>query len=716
MTKKKPNPGTRVQGQKPAGEKKIQRKSPLSSSASDGMVYISGQPVSEWALLGACLVLTFFVFANTFWAGFVNWDDHGYLWENKLIQPLSLGAIRNMFTDHICGAYSPMTALTYSIEHMFDTGTAVAGDPYHGFQPFLYHFDNVLLHLGTTALVFIFLRDLGIRGWGLAFATILFGIHPMRVESVAWVTERKDVLYGLFYVAALITYWRYLNNDRKPLLLGLTFLLGMFSYFSKIQAVLLPLSMFTLDYLAGRNLLKPAVWLEKLPFLAMSLLIGWVGIHYLGVASGFEDTGYPFWSRILFGTYSLVMYALRLVFPIGLSTYYPYPALNNGVVDMPAFYYATPLLVLAAAFFVLRALRSNRILVFGIGFFFLNIVLLLQIKGAGKAFMADRFTYIPYLGFFFLLGYYYNKMAEGALLPSLRKALPIVALAFVGICGILTILQNNTWKDSLSLWDNVTKQYPNDALSWTNKGDAYITLKDFANASKTYEEAIKVNPGYHDAQFNLATVYFNSKDYANAIKWFTSAIQVYESTGKPDPDAYYNRGTAYINLKEFDKGFADYQKAQQQGTKMAPEIIHRDLGDAYNGLKQYDRALAEYDESLKYKKDPNIYYLKGNAYASGLGQFEKAIEQYDQALLLKPEYLDAVNNKANSLAMLGRAKEAIPMFDLAIKLNPNGANYYNNRGLAKNTVGDRAGACEDWRKALSMGFTQAQQLLDQNCK
>ena len=165
------------------------------------------KPISENILLAGCLLLTFLVFANTFGAQFVNWDDHGYLWLNPNVQPLGQMDLGKIFTSHTHGNYSPLVVLSFCIEHTFDQTLKPGQMSVENFQPFLYHFDNVLLHVGATALAFFFLRALGLRGWGLALGAVLFDIHPMRSESVASVTERKHVLYGLFYIAALLTYW-----------------------------------------------------------------------------------------------------------------------------------------------------------------------------------------------------------------------------------------------------------------------------------------------------------------------------------------------------------------------------------------------------------------------------------------------------------------------------------------------------------------------------
>lgn len=664
-------------------------------------------PATGW-LLGGCLLLTLLIFANTLGAGFVNWDDHGYLWLNPLVQPLSGKAIGDMFTGHTCGTYSPLVALTYCMEHGFDTIVKPGEQVPDNFNPFTYHFTNVLFHIGTTAMVFLLFRALGLRGWALAFATALFGIHPMRTESVAWITERKDVLYGFFFVGSLLAYWKYTQQkEQKMQWYGIALLVGILAYFSKIQAVCLPLSMLALDYWAGRDLKKPAVWLEKVPFFALSLAFGLIGLHFVNVAEGFKDTGYPVWSRMLFASWSLVVYIGRLIFPVGLSTYYPYPELGK----IPPQYYLAPVVVLALAYMVWRSAKNSKVIAFGFLFFFVNIALVLQIKGAGKAFLADRFTYIPYIGLFFILAWYLQEILEGRRWPGFQKMVPLLAAGFIAVLSVLTFMQNATWKDSVALWENATSKYPNDYLGWNNKGLALDEAGRLEEAAKAYEQGNKVDPGNYDSWHNLGVAMFKLKRYPEAVKAFTQA-----AANKPsEMEIYWNRAQVYRQTGDYAAALADYTKIMQSGTsKRTAQEIQVSIGVTYAAMNQHDRAIASFDEALKSKDDADVRYQKGNSLAA-LGNMAGAIEQYDAALKLNPNFADAWNNRGNALGVSGRPAEAIASFDKGIALNPNAANVYCNRGLARNGNGDRAGACADWKKAQQLGYAQAAQLLAQFC-
>jgi len=667
----------------------------------------SAPPISDNMLLLGCLVITFAVFANTLSAGFVNWDDHGYLWLNPLVQPLSGQAISQMFTGHTCGNYSPLVVLTYCMEHSLDTIVKPGAMVMENFNPFVYHLSNVLLHLGATAMTFFFLRALGLRSWALALGTVLFGIHPMRCESVAWVTERKDVLYGLFYIAALFTYWKYISEkEGKTRWFLLTMGLGLLSYFSKIQAVSLPLSLLCLDYLAGRDLKSMKVWMEKLPLFALSLVIGLVGIHFLGVAEGLKDSGYPMVDRLFFATYSLWIYLWKLVAPFSLSAYYPYPKLGA----IPVQYYLTPFLLAAVGWWVWRSAKHGRDIVFGFLFFMVNIMFVLQFKGAGKAFMADRFTYIPYLGLFYILAKKYSDITEGRIKSAFSTALPYIAAGFVGMCAVLTFLQNQTWQSSISLWENVTAKHPSDALSWNNMGLAYLDLDDADKAYQAYESALKAEPQHFDALFNMAVTLNKQKKYTEAIKFYDQALAV-----KPTyADAYFSRGQVYTNANEPEKASADFQKALELGIKMPKHEVMAAIANAYSMAKQYDKAIAAYDAAIKEKPEADYLFKKGNSLAA-TGQMDAAIAAYDATIAAMPDFADAWNNKGNALASIKRFPEALLAFEQAIKLKPDAGNFRCNRGLAKHGMGDLAGACADWQAAAMGGYGAAQGLIQQFC-
>jgi protein O-mannosyl-transferase len=208
----------------------------------------------EWLLLGLILVITFIVFAPAITHDFVNWDDDVNVTQNRNVLNLNQESIKNMFTTTVIGGYTPLTTFSFAIEHH-----------YFGLNSKVYHTNNIILHLICTALLFFIMKKLGMSLFVAVIVTLLFGIHPMRVESVAWITERKDMLFTLFYFCAILLYIQFRNSGKYLLYLS-SLLFFILSLLSKIQAVSLPLSLMLIDYFSDKKFHWSHVW-NKIPFL-----------------------------------------------------------------------------------------------------------------------------------------------------------------------------------------------------------------------------------------------------------------------------------------------------------------------------------------------------------------------------------------------------------------------------------------------------------------
>jgi len=345
------------------------------------------------------LVVTLIVFIPSLSNDFVNWDDDVNIIENVNLEVFNWESIKNIFhpiKGHVIGNYNPLTIFTFAIEkHLV------------GLDATLYHINNLILHLICTFLVYRIMLLLKLSPMAAMLVALLFGIHPMRVESVAWITERKDVLFGAFYLGALCLYTRYIAEGLKNkklvwIALGLFF----FSLLSKIQAVALPLTMLAVDYYFKRPLNFKLI-IEKIPFFSLSLFFGILGIYTLSLQGSLADdtTQYSFFDRLLIGGYSWIVYLIKALVPYKMVALYPYPKYLTWQ------FYVAPFIGLgtvAAAFWAFKKEMTG--IVFGFLVFFFNIVFMLQILGAGQGFIADRFTYIPYLGLFFIIGYYFDKL------------------------------------------------------------------------------------------------------------------------------------------------------------------------------------------------------------------------------------------------------------------------------------------------------------------
>ncbi|MEI6900727.1 MAG: hypothetical protein WCL00_12685, partial [Bacteroidota bacterium] len=301
------------------------------------------------------MVLTFIVLFPTLKNGFIpTWDDDYFVTGNTLIKDFNFNSVRLMFTTPVAGAYVPLTLMSLAFDYLL-----------FGLNPVGFHFTNLLLHLLCSFLVFYFLHQLGLKPIYAAFGALLFGIHPMHVESFAWVTERKDLLYGLFFLLSLISYLKYLKEQEKGMkFLVLSLVAFILALFSKIQAVTLPLALLLLDYLFKRPF-RLKMMLEKIPFFILSLLFGIVGILMLsnqGALKSNEMT--PLFERFIFGFYALGNYLVKFIAPFFLSSFYPVPKAPFSA--LPILYYLNLLFLPLVVFLVYRNFRQNRVVVFGL--------------------------------------------------------------------------------------------------------------------------------------------------------------------------------------------------------------------------------------------------------------------------------------------------------------------------------------------------------------
>ncbi len=458
---------------------------------------------------------------------FTNWDDQYYVTENPLIRDLSLSGVHKIFTSPVSANYNPLPIFTYALEYNI-----------WGLNPKAYHITNIILHVGCTALVFWLTILLSGNLVIAAVTTILFAVHPMRVESVAWITERKDVLFGFFYLIALISYVYSITTKKKKLFyVGLCYCAFTLSLLAKIQAVALPLSLLAIDYLYKRKLGVKRL-IEKIPFFVLSLVTGLVGIHFLSAGDAFDtNQTYAVFDRPFLATYSLCSYIFRLVFPVNLAVFHPYPVKSGNV--LPSMYYISLIAVAISVVFIVRSRKQTRALVFGTSFFFLNIMFLLQVVGAGSAFMADRFTYIPYIGLFYILGVYTDRLYQ----RSRIAALAIISSSAIVLTG-LSWNKSHSWVNSGALWKDVINKYPDSHVGYNYRGVYYRQNGLLDEALADFDKAISLQSKYYDGYNNRGNVYFSRGEFEKALSDYTVAAKI-----KPGKDATVNNIGAIYEIK-----------------------------------------------------------------------------------------------------------------------------------------------------------------------
>jgi tetratricopeptide (TPR) repeat protein len=643
-----------------------------------------------WGLLIIILIITFIAFLPSLSGQFIrSWDDPVYVTENPLITHLNWESIKGFFTNQRNGTYVPFPLLSWALEFQL-----------FGLNPFPYHLDNLLIHLLCTSLVFYFFILLRIPLMYAAFGALLFGIHPMRVESVAWVTERKDLLFCLFYLGSLIIYCKYIVSEKeKPKYLLLTLLLFVFSLFSKIQAVSLTLTIILLDYWFARPLKWKLVW-EKIPFFVLSLgfgLSGYFILQHLQVIDIHDK--YTLIERILMGLYSLSAYLFKLLLPLNLSIYYPYPVEPGEA--LPVLYYLNIVFLIVLAVLIFLTVRKTRAVVFGVLFFLFNVMFLLQIVRAGNAYQADRFTYVAYIGLFFLATWAAEKFTIRY--RSRTMLIPVLAVVASLFFFLTTYARCKDWKDSITLWGDVISKYDKAKIAYYNRGIEYGYIEQWDMAITDFSKTIEIDPNYFKAYSNRGVSYKNIGQWDNAIADYSRAIEI-------DPKYatdFYNRGNAYRNIRQWDKSLSDYTRAIVIDPKFTEAYSNR--GIVYGNIGQWDKAVTEYSKAIE--SDPKFskaWSNRGIAYEN-LGKWEMAIVDLSKAIEMDPESIETYTNRAIAYGNLGKWDKAIADYSRAIEINPKYTDAYCNRGIAYGNLGQWEKAITDFSSAIQIdpNYTKA---------
>lgn len=546
------------------------------------------------AFLAPILILTFFIYSNTFKNYFIiNWDDDGYIINNPLIKDLSWKSIVFMFSHFHLDNYHPLTTLTNAIEyHLFKLNA----------KP--YHFNNLVLHLLNTTLVFYFIRQLIKNKEAALLVALLFAIHPMHVESVSWISERKDLLYTAFFLASLIMYNRFLQEDKKSLLLWSVALM-LLSCLSKPAAVALTPVLFLLDYYAGKKITMGSI-LQKLPFLFLSLLFGIIAILTQSKSGSMNMVEqFPLMDKFFFVCYGFLFYIVKLVAPIHLSAMYLYPEKVEGL--LPMTYYLAPFILLVGILFIIGLKKMRNEIVFGLLFYFFTIAMVIQVVPVGKAIVAERYSYVPYIGLLFILAklYLMVKNNEFAITQKVKQALNIViGIVILAFC-VMTWNRNKDWKDSYSLFSAIIKQEPesyygyfargvgrtlqNDSKGaiedysqaiqqdstldfiWYNRGVELEKVNDKQAAINDYTQAIQLNPKHNKSFYNRGNLRFASNDLPGAVEDYSNSLKI-DST---NAEAYCNRAIAYLNLRDSTKALTDFNASIQQNPKLVNALYNR---------------------------------------------------------------------------------------------------------------------------------------------
>lgn len=597
----------------------------------------SEQKPSTKPVLVGILLITALLFAKSITYDFVNWDDDVNLLDNARIQAFTWENIKGIFTERIIGNYNPLPIFTFAIEHAL-----------FGMNATVFHLNNVLLHLVNVALVFFLGRQLGLKLWTTAALALLFGIHPLRVESVAWITERKDVLFAAFYFGALLLYTRRIKAGKSGFSPAI-FCLFMLSLFSKIQAVSLPLSMLCIDYYLAPQLNNRAftvkLWLGKWWLFALSLVFGLGGLYFLEEAGSLEDASdYSVFERLLVGPYSYLVYLIKSIIPYQLSPLYPYPRI------IPVAFYGAPVVVAAVVGVVIYAWRQNwRSFVFGTVFFTVNIIFLLQMLNAGQGFLADRFTYVAYFGLFFMLAFYMQLAIEKY--PQRRTVLIGGFAVWMLALSVLTFRQISVWKNGATLWTHVDGHFPNITTAVYNLGHYFRDSGQSEQALEYYTEALARNTKKAIIWNSRGKLFFDLGNDQNALNDYNRAIELDQSVA----EFYANRGAVNGRLNNLDDARSDLSRALELDPTHTNSYLNRSI--LYSMKQDFPNALNDVNAYLRLvPDDADLWSEKGYLHAQ-IGARNEALAALKQAQLLAPNNGNVFVISARTQRILGNTAQ-----------------------------------------------------------
>ena len=515
--------------------------------------------------------------------GFTNWDDQLYITENMLLRGPDWHGI---FTQPVVSNYHPLTVASLALNYQLS-----------GLKPFSYHFVDWAFHIANTALVFFLAYRLsGSNRWVSFLTALFFGIHPMHVESVAWTSERKDVLFCFFFLLSMLSYLRYLRKPGWESYTGALVLFAL-SLVSKPAAVTLPVVLLLVDWYRGRSLKDTSVWLEKLPFFALALVFGLLTVQIQSEKAIADPTYYPLWQRFVFAVYGFGEYIKKLFFPFKLATIHPFP--DAGVI--PVSYYPGIFLAFLKLGMIVF-LHKNKHVMFGVGFYAINLALVLQLMPFGNSVVSERYTYVPYIGLVF--GIMMN-WATAPRLQGIKNAALGVFLVAAFVFAILANKQVKVWKDSLTLWTKAIEIYPDSYIARSNRGHYLANeLKQYDQALADYTVALETEPQHPNSLDNRTVIYLHKENYEAAYADADNYVRYHPNMYR----AYLLRAFTADRLKKYDQALADYAKCIELEPENEEPRGNRGV-IYYNAKQDYKAAKADFDAGIRLNPKKGVNYV-----------------------------------------------------------------------------------------------------------
>lgn len=598
--------------------------------------------------LAAALALTIIVFLPSMSNDFVDWDDPLYIHENILIQEFSIDQLTRIFNTPYLANYQPLTLISYAID--FAIGE---------YDARIYHLHNLLLHLLNVALVF-FLIQMLFKDRAMAFfCAILFGIHPMHAESVAWVSGRKDVLYVFYFVLGMVFYLKHLSNSNKKLAwYGLALFSFVLSCLAKGQAVVFPAILILL--LLFKRQLTATDLFKTAPFFAIGLLFGLLAMRFQAEAGATDTSPVTGWHRLFVACYTTTVYVLKSIVPFQLSAFHPYPELPGG--KLPWWMYASIIPIVLLIFWWLRSFREDRVVFFGLGFFFISILLVSQIIPVGRSIISDRYSYLSYLGLFIVIAQWLRSSYARYGKP-INMTLRVMAVGYLVSLSAVTYGRCSVWKNSETLWSDVTHKYPEHFMAYSNLGKHYWDHGNKPLAEQAFRDCAERSKQRPECANNLGLFLKNEGRNEEALEALNRAVKT-DSTYYP---ALLNRG---VLLSEMGRN-AEALRDMNAMVRVNPDTLLSYLFRAIvlERSERYADAISDYHVLIQ--REPNnasFYDSRGLVHFKN-GNLQAALRDYDKALDINPDFGEAYYRRSKLLAVQGNLQAAKADMNQALRLN-----------------------------------------------
>ena len=636
--------------------------------------------LKDWLFFIALITAVFLVYQPAWQGGFI-WDDSAHVTRPELRS--WYGLFRIWFDLGATQQYYPLMHSAFWVQYWL-WGDATLG----------YHLVNILLHAMAAVMVALILRRLAIPGAFLAAA--IFALHPVHVESVAWITELKNTLSAVFYLGSAMVYLRFDQQRRTPLYLwalGL-FVLGLLS---KTVTATLPAALLLIFWWQRGRLSWRKDVLPLLPFFLLGAVAGiftaWVERTLIG-AQG-SQFAIPALERLLIAGQAIWFYLGKLFWPANLIFIYPRWETSQAA----AWQYLFP----AAAFALVVALWTLRRrwrgplagLLFFVGTLF-PVLGFLNVYPFIYSFVADHFQYLASLGIITLVAAGIAMLLKRLQLWQRPAGYAICVLLLLTL-ATLTWRQSRMYTDIETLYQTTIDLNPKCWMAYNNLSDTYNNHGNYRQAIEYLNKAIEIKPDHAKAYNNRGNAYKGLGNYRQAIEDYNRAIEirpVYE-------DAYNNRGNAYSDLGNYRQAIEDFNKAIEIRPDYAEAYINR--GITYNLLGNYRQAIEDLNRGIELKPGyAEAYISRGTAY-NLLGNYRQAIEDLNKVIELKPAYAMAYNNRGAAYNGLGNYRQAIEDYGRAIEIRSDYSDAYNNRALVYLKQGDNIAGCRDARKVCELG-------------